>query len=109
LPPAVRLLVDEAANEVFVSAASVWEIATKYRTGKLPEVEDVIDGLDTALLQHGFTGLPANLHHGHRAGLLGGAHRDPFDRMLIAQALSEDLVLVSNERLFDGYGVKRLW
>jgi PIN domain nuclease of toxin-antitoxin system len=57
----------------------------------------------------GFTPLPVTVEHGQHAGALRGSHKDPFDRMLIAQALLEDLALVSNEALFDAYGVRRVW
>jgi len=61
------------------------------------------------LQAEGFEPLAISVAHAHRAGLLAGLHKDPFDRMLIAQAQAENLVLVSNERVFDGYGVLRLW
>ena len=98
-----------AAEEVFVSAAAIWEIAIKYRNGKLPSAGPFIADLESIVLGQGFIGLPITLYHGHRAGLLEPLHRDPFDRVLIAQALAEDLTLVSNERLFDRYGASRLW
>ena len=100
------------ANEdsgIFISAASIWEIATKHRTGKLPGVAAIIADLDRVIADQGFIGMPINLRHGQVAGTLPGPHRDPFDRMLIAQAMLENLVLVSNEQLFDVYGVTRLW
>jgi PIN domain nuclease of toxin-antitoxin system len=59
--------------------------------------------------QLGFHPLSISLEHAQRAGTLPGPHRDPFDRMLIAQAQAEDLSLISNERLFDSYGVRRIW
>jgi PIN domain nuclease of toxin-antitoxin system len=57
----------------------------------------------------GFEALPISLDHAARAGLLAGAHKDPFDRMLIAQAQAKNLPLVSNEKLFEAYGVRRVW
>lgn len=62
-----------------------------------------------AITAEGFAELPITVAHAARAGTLPGPHRDPFDRMLIAQAMLEDLVLVSNETAFDGYGAQRLW
>ena len=62
-----------------------------------------------ALAAQGFLELPISMQHGQMAGSLSGPHRDPFDRMLIAQARLADLVLVSNEAVFDRYGVRRLW
>jgi PIN domain nuclease of toxin-antitoxin system len=95
-------------NDVFVSAASAWEITTKARLGKLiagPLAQDFTG----EVRRQGFLPLPITLEHGERAGSLPGQHRDPFDRMLIAQAQAEHLVLVSNEAVFDKYGVQRLW
>ena len=65
--------------------------------------------LDAVIATQGFSGLDIGIRHGQTAGALPGPHRDPFDRMLIAQAMLENLVLVSNERDFDAYGVSRLW
>jgi PIN domain nuclease of toxin-antitoxin system len=104
-----REAVADAANEIFVSAASVWEIATKHRIGKLHGVAVIVANLDEAISDQGFHGLPISVRHGQIAGALPGAHRDPFDRMLIAQAMEETLALVSNEHVFDRFGVARLW
>ncbi|HZZ59734.1 MAG TPA: type II toxin-antitoxin system VapC family toxin [Roseiarcus sp.] len=96
-------------GSVFVSAASVWEISTKHRLGKLPGVSVIAGDLADAIQGQGFVGLPIAVRHGQAAGALPGPHRDPFDRMLIAQATLADLVLVSNERAFDVYGARHLW
>lgn len=96
-------------NGVFVSAASAWEIATKFRIGKLPQGAALVAKFPEALASQGFDELPITLAHGRAAGSLPGTHRDPFDRMLIAQAMLSDLVLVSNETIFDLYAVRRLW
>jgi PIN domain nuclease of toxin-antitoxin system len=108
LSPAADDALNDPAHEVFVSAASAWEVTTKARLGKLvagPLAQDFVG----EVARQGFLPLPVTLDHGQRAGNLPGAHRDPFDRMLIAQAQAENLVLVSNETLFDSYGVRRLW
>ena len=97
------------ANEIFVSAASAWEMATKHRIGKLSSLDPIAADLEAAIVGQGFRALPISLRHGQIAGALPGPHRDPFDRMLIAQAMLDDLVLVSNEAPFDSYGVRRLW
>jgi PIN domain nuclease of toxin-antitoxin system len=99
----------DAANEVLVSAASAWEIATKFRIGKLPRAAALAADVAGAIAGQGFVQLPITLRHGQTAGNLPGPHRDPFDRVLIAQALLADLVLVSNEAVFDRYGVRRMW
>jgi PIN domain nuclease of toxin-antitoxin system len=96
-------------NEVFVSAASAWEIATKYRIGRLPQAAALALDVPGALTSQGFVELPITVLHGQAAGGLPGPHRDPFDRMLIAQATLAGLVLVSNEAVFDHYAVRRLW
>ena len=97
------------ANTVLVSAVTSWEVATKYRLGKLPEAEAMAYDIVSMIAFQGFSEMPITVEHGDRAGSLPDHHRDPFDRMLIAQAFSEDLVLISNETLFDRYGVRRLW
>jgi len=104
-----RLAMGDPENEIFVSAASTWEIATKHRLGKLPIVAHIMQDLSGAIARQDFVSLPVTLHHGQTAGALPGPHRDPFDRMLMAQAILENLVLVSNEQVFDAYGVSRLW
>ena len=99
----------ENTNDVYVSAASVWEIATKYRIGKLPEAKQLVLDMQSYMASQNFVELPVTNADALRAGLLPGPVRDPFDRMLIAQAIGNDMMLVSNETLFDQYGVRRLW
>ena len=106
---AARTAVADEGNSIFVSAASAWEIATKHRLGKLPGVGAIVADLAATTDSQGFSHLPISVSHGQVAGALPGPHRDPFDRMLIAQAMVEGLVLVSNEVPFDVYGVARLW
>lgn len=104
-----RRIIEEGSNEILVSAASAWEIATKVRLGKLPTGEELVADLDRYLAQLGCEALPISLEHAVRAGRLPGEHRDPFDRMLIAQAQTEDLPVISNDRIFDAYHVRRIW
>lgn len=94
---------------MFISAVSAWEISTKYRLGKLPEARLVAEDVAASVTAEGFAELALSMSHAQRAGDLVGHHRDPFDRMLIAQSMLENMTLVSNERAFDAYGVKRLW
>ncbi len=96
-------------NIVLVSAASAWEITTKARIGKLPGALAVAEDVAGAVAGQGFSALDITIFHAQRAGRLPGGHRDPFDRMLIAQAQLEDVPIVSNETIFDGYGVTRIW
>lgn len=109
LSAAARKAIAEEKNTIFVSAASAWEIATKYRIGKLPSVASIVGNLGEVIAAQGFTALPISLQHGQAAGTLAGPHRDPFDPILVAQALLEKLILVSNEQPFDAFGVRRLW
>jgi PIN domain nuclease of toxin-antitoxin system len=104
-----RTAIADREQTVLVSAASAWEIAAKYRIGKLPGARDIVNDLAGAIASQSFTPLAVTVVHAQRAGTLLGDHRDPFDRMLIAQARSDDLTLVSNETLFDAFGVTRLW
>jgi PIN domain nuclease of toxin-antitoxin system len=92
-----------------VSAASAWEIATKIRLGKLPWAAPLLHNFISRVQEQAFDFLDVSVAHALPAGNLPGAHKDPFDRMLIAQALAENLLLISNEAVFDSYGVGRLW
>ncbi len=98
-----------AAEATFVSAATAWEIATKFRLGKLPEAAAFAHELPARIEAVGFNELAVTVAHGQLAGELHGAPADPFDRMLIAQARLEGLTLISNEALFDMHGIDRLW
>ena len=109
LSPAARRAVDDTSNDVVVSAATAWEIATKHRVGKLPEAEAVALDVTGSIASQGFDELAITVADAERAGRLPGSHRDPFDRMLIAQALAHNLTVVSIDAVFDGYGVSRLW
>ncbi len=104
-----RSAIGRTANSILVSAASAWEIGTKVRLGKLPAANDLVSDLPRQLDAEGFEMLDITTDHALRAGLLPGPHKDPFDRMLIAQAQAEDLTLVSNEAVFDRYGARRIW
>ena len=99
----------DESNDIVVSAASAWEIATKYRIGKLPGAEAVATGIAGHIVGQGFEELTIGIADAERAGRLAGPHRDPFDRMLIAQSLAHDLTIVSVDQVFDRYGVSRLW
>ena len=109
LPPAARRFIRARSNTILVSAASAWEIATKSRIGKLPQAADLALRFDAILVQESFESLPMTAAHATRAGLLPGPHKDPFDRMLIAQSQAENLPIVSNDPVFDTYKLRRLW
>jgi PIN domain nuclease of toxin-antitoxin system len=109
LPSHARKTISSRAHTIYVSAVSAWEIATKYRIGKLPQGGELASRFDSILASESFEPLSISTSHGVRAGLLPGPHRDPFDRMLIAQAHAEGLTLVSNDKIFDEYKLHRLW
>lgn len=94
---------------VLVSAASAWEMAIKVSLGRLPSALDILSDFEESLSSRGFQTLAITAAHGIRAGLLPGPHKDPFDRMLVAQAQAENLAIVSNDVIFDRYGVRRVW
>jgi PIN domain nuclease of toxin-antitoxin system len=104
-----REAIEDEENTVYVSAASAWEVTTKARLGKLPQAASLAQDFSDQINQQGFLPLAISVEHAQRAGNLPARHKDPFDRMLIAQAQAENLVLVSNEAIFDEYGVQRLW
>jgi PIN domain nuclease of toxin-antitoxin system len=109
LPASCRKLIAQPDTSVFVSAVSAWEISTKFRLGRLPSASDLVQDFGGYLARDRFLSLPMSSDHGVRAGMLPGPLRDPFDRMLIAQAEIEKLFIVSNERIFDQYGARRIW
>jgi PIN domain nuclease of toxin-antitoxin system len=109
LTPEATRAIAARENEVMVSAASAWEMTTKYRLGKLPGIAAIVNELAAVVEAEGFRVLDIAFQHACLAGQFDHAHRDPFDRMLIAQSLVEDLAFVSNEALVDGFGVKRIW
>ena len=96
-------------HDILVSAASAWEIATKHRIGKLPEAGDVPVRLLDYLRKARFAVLPISAEHALAAGALPGPHRDPFDRMLMAQAQAEGLAVISADPVFAAYGVETRW
>ena len=104
-----RIVMADKSNDIVVSAASAWEIATKFRIGKLPGCEAVANDIASHIAGQGFEELAIGVADAERAGLLPGSHRDPFDRMLAAQALARNLSIVSVDPVFDGFGVIRLW
>jgi PIN domain nuclease of toxin-antitoxin system len=109
LSRAARQAMGATSNVLLVSAASAWEIATKVRLGRLPGAEELAADFRAILDQEGFATLDITPEHAIRAGLLPGPHKDPFDRMLISQSQAENLPMVTHERLFESYGVRRVW
>jgi PIN domain nuclease of toxin-antitoxin system len=109
LSGAVRELLSDPATPVLVSAASVWELSLKHHQGKLPELEQAIGDLPGLLQADGFQSLPIALAHGLRAGAYNQPHRDPFDRMLAAQAELERLVLLTADPQLSTFPCRTLW
>ncbi len=109
LPASARDVIADTSNDIHVSAASAWEVTTKHRLGKLATAGPLAVDFAREIYRQGFTALPISLEHAQVAGALSGVHRDPFDRMLIAQAREEKMALVSNEELFDAFDVVRVW
>lgn len=99
-----RKEIGKGSSLVFISAVSIWEMAIKKALGKLNAPE----GVEDAVEDERFIGLPVSLHHAARASALPPHHRDPFDRMLIAQAQTEGLILVSGDGMFERYGIEVL-
>lgn len=109
LSKAARAVVASADSECLVSAATAWEITTKVRLGKLPGIDAVARDIASAIASQGFEELDIRVIHAQRAGSLPGNHRDPFDRMLAAQAEVEGISIVSADTAFDTLGVPRIW
>lgn len=97
LSPSVRALLEDPQTDVLVSAASAWEIATKYRLGKLPGAERIVMGYAAHLVTLRARELPLTSAHALAAGLFAVEHRDPFDRMLAAQAIAEGMQLLTSD------------
>ncbi len=102
-------IIQEPDNKILVSSASGWEIATKYRLGKLPHAGEAADNLPSLLHRSRMTVLQITMEHALAAGSLPGPHRDPFDRMLIAQGQLEELTIVTSDPAFEQYPVTLLW
>jgi PIN domain nuclease of toxin-antitoxin system len=110
LSDAARTAAVDRRNELLVSAVSAWELSLKHHLGKLPQAEPLLADWAAVLTTLDATSLAVADGHAVRAGQLDWEHRDPFDRMLAAQALIEDAALVSADRAFDNLpGLRRLW
>jgi len=105
---AQEIIADEG-NVILVSSASAWEIATKVRVGKLPGTEKLERNYLDVMEDAGYTQIPINTETALRAGRLTAEHRNPFDRMLAAQALALDVPVLSPDPKLDQFGVRRVW
>jgi PIN domain nuclease of toxin-antitoxin system len=102
-------MIADTSNSMVVSAGSAWELAIKFRLGKLPDAADLVTNFPSEIEREDFQLLSISAEHGIRAGLLSGHHKDPFDRMLIAQCQAENIPIISNDLIFERYGIRRLW
>lgn len=109
LSPRARELIGNEQNAILVSAASAWEIATKYRLGKLPVAAAAIPRFNELIEADGFEHLPVSYLHALHAGSLTLEHRDPFDRMLAAQSTLESAPLISRDPAFALFEIKTVW
>jgi PIN domain nuclease of toxin-antitoxin system len=109
LPIRVRRRIGDPKSTIYVSAASAWEITTKWRIGKLPGAAAVAADINGAVASQGFAPLDISIRHAEHAGRLSGDHRDPFDRILVAQARLEALHIATNDEIFDRFGIERFW
>lgn len=104
-----RKAIEDVATTVYVSAVCAWELATKVRIGKWPEAAALADRLPEIMIASDFEPMPITVEHGRIAGFLSGLHRDPFDRMLAAQAQVEGLRVVTADPVFQTFGTSVLW
>ena len=109
LTAAATSAISSTHNDLLISAASAWEIATKVRLGKLPEARKLEENFISASQLAGYTLLPIHADTALRSGRLLSAHGDPFDRMIAAQALQLDIPVISADPQLDTFGVRRIW
>lgn len=109
LPLRMRAFIERYEAEICVSAVSAYEMAQKYRLGKWPEVAPFMDDFERLALEAHFTVLNITPLHAIRAGLIPGVHRDPFDRLLVAQAMVERLRIVSSDEGLRLLGAEPVW
>ncbi len=102
-------LIEDAGNRIFLSTAAAWEIVTKHRLGRLPEAAAVIPDFAASLVDAKIDPLPVALDHAILAGSYATRHRDPFDRIIAAQAQIENMAIVTTDRAFRQFPVRTLW
>ena len=105
LSRAARTAIADPANEVMISVAALWELTIKVSSGKLNLPED----LEMMVISHQFSVLPITFRHLRHLAILPRRHRDPFDRMMVAQALAEGIPIATSDRVFASYGVQIVW
>lgn len=108
---AAHAAIADPKSQIYVSMVSAYEITFKVQIGKLPGCAPLVPIFSETMFRHGFIQLEATVRHGIEGGRLPLHHRDPWDRLLVAQAMDSalDLTIVSNDAIFDAYGAARLW
>jgi PIN domain nuclease of toxin-antitoxin system len=109
LSPAAKVLIEDPQNNPILSIASIWEMSIKISLKKLVIPEPPIQFIENELTQNRIATLPISVRHLEHVIALPFHHRDPFDRLMIAQAMSENIPIVSRDGLFDLYPIQRLW
>ena len=109
LPPSAAAAIEDSSNTIFVAAASAWEIGTKVRLGKLPLAFHLEQDLLGYVTRAGYSWLDMTAEIALRAARLTADHRDPFDRLIAAYALAEDMPVISSDSKLELFGVRRLW
>jgi PIN domain nuclease of toxin-antitoxin system len=109
LRPSARRHIEESGSDVLLSMASVWEMAIKVSLRKLELADPLGEVVDRIAKECGVALLGISKDHAIRVATLPWHHRDPFDRLLVAQALENDLTVLTDDRAFDSYGVRRVW
>jgi PIN domain nuclease of toxin-antitoxin system len=104
-----KSIIADSSNDVFVSPASYWEIAIKISLGKYKLEQPFAVFFEQELINNRFSILPITIQHAETICTLPFHHRDPFDRLLIAQVMVEDIPLISNDKVFEKYSIARLW
>ena len=102
-------IIENPDNEIYVSSATAWEIATKHRIGKLPEAGDAVKNFVELITQSSMTAHPVLIKHALMAGSFPQTHRDPFDRMLAAQSKLDELPLMTKDSAFNQFNIKQIW
>ena len=109
LSAATRAAIADPDNDIFVSAATAWELATKVRRGRWPQAQRLATDFHELLSAEGFEPLAISTHHGLLAGSMAGDHNDPFDRMLAAQAVAEGMRVVTIDPAIATFGALVVW
>ncbi len=109
LPASVKSLIEDAQHKKYLSVVTAWELGIKYSTGKLTLTEPPDLYFAEVIRLNGYGVLPVTLNHALKNATLPYHHKDPFDRLLIAQSLTEGMAVLSADTIFDAYGVTRIW